>query len=385
MLAQTTLGEQYTKLAAAEVLGRIAARKAELAGRVCILGHHYQCDEVFQFADFTGDSLKLSRQAAQTHADTIVFCGVHFMAESADILTGGTRKVILPDLAAGCAMADMAEADDVEEALSRARAMAGGAKVVPVTYVNSSAAVKALTGRAGGACCTSSNARSVFEWALRPRNEGGAGADKVFAIPDQHLGRNTAVAMGHALGDCVLYDPRAEDGGLSEQELRHATFILWKGHCYVHQRFTVEQVRHVRTEQPDVTVIVHPECPHEVVAEADLSGSTEQILRAVADAPAESRWAVGTESNMVNRLAAEHPDRSVRVLSDTPALCKTMALIDPPHLLWVLDELSAGRVVNRITVPPDTAAAARVAVERMISIKAATGATAVGGGKGTKA
>ncbi len=378
MLSQTQLGEEYTELAPAEVVDRIARRKAELGSELCVLGHHYQRDEIFQFADFTGDSLKLSQQAAGAEARYIVFCGVHFMAETADVLTAPDRAVLLPNLSAGCPMADMADADDVEEAFDALGEAAGDARIVPITYVNSSAAVKALTGRGGGACCTSSNARNVFEWALRPADAGGGGGQKVLAIPDQHLGRNTAVAMGYTLGDCALYDPRQKAGGLTAQQVRQATFILWKGHCYVHQRFTVEQVRHVRRQRPDIQVIVHPECPREVVAEADLAGSTEQILRAVVDSPPGSSWAVGTEVNMVRRLAANSPDKYVRILSDTPAQCKTMACIDPPHLLWVLDHLAAGRVVNRVAVPEAIAADARIAVERMIAIKPTTGATRSG-------
>ena len=366
MLFQPPLDESYTEMPLAVALERITARKAELGERVCILGHHYQCDEVFRFADFTGDSLKLSKQAAAVTAGTIVFCGVHFMAESADILTGGERNVILPDLAAGCAMSGMAEVEDVSDALEHLQAAAGEAKVVPVTYVNSSAAIKAVTGSAGGACCTSSNARSVLAWALDP---AGAGGSKVFALPDQHLARNTAVDMGYSLGDCVVFDPRIENGGLTDEQIRDATFVLWKGHCYVHQKFTVEQIAHVRKLDPDVTVMVHPECPHDVVVAADRSGSTEQILRAVTDAPAGTSWAIGTESNMVHRLAANNPDKEVRVLSDTPALCMTMGRVDPAHLLWVLDNLAAGEIVNRVTVPPEVAADARIAVERMISIR----------------
>jgi quinolinate synthase len=368
VLHQPLIAEQCTQAPPGEVLERIARRKDELGEELCILGHHYQRDEIFRFADLTGDSLKLSRQAAGTEAKHIVFCGVHFMAESADILTPPDRAVILPNLAAGCPMADMADVDDVEEALEFLQTASGGAKVVPITYVNSSAAAKALTGRCGGACCTSSNARSVFEWALRPAAEGGAGADKILAVPDQHLARNTAVAMGCTLGDCAVYDPRQAGGGLTDKQAREATFILWKGHCYVHQRFTVEQVRHVRAERPGIQVIVHPECPHEVVVEADQAGSTEQILRAVTESPAGSAWAVGTEMNMVRRLAADNPGKYVRVLSDTPSLCKTMARIDPPHLLWVLDRLAEGEVANRVEVPDAVAADARIAVQRMIEI-----------------
>ena len=362
-------GDEYVKLPPAQAAERIRRLKRQLGAELCILGHHYQRDEIFDLADFTGDSLKLSQQAAGAAAKYIVFCGVHFMAETADILTSPDRAVLLPDLSAGCPMADMADADDVAEALEALRAVAGGAKVVPVTYVNSSAAAKAITGAAGGACCTSSNARSVFEWALRPAGVDGAGADKILAIPDQHLGRNTAVAMGYTLGDCVLYDPRQQAGGLTEKQVAQARFILWKGHCHVHQRFTVEQVRHVRQQRPEIKVIVHPECPYEIVAEADLAGSTEQILQAVADSPPASSWAVGTENNMVRRLAVNNGDKYIRVLSDTPPLCATMARINLPGLLWVLDNLAEGKLVNRVSVAEDIAAPARVAVERMISIK----------------
>ena len=376
MLLQQPLDAEYSQVQPAEALRRIARRKAQLGGKVCILGHHYQRDEVFQFADFTGDSLKLSQQSAGVAAPYIVFCGVHFMAESADVLTHADRAVILPDLSAGCPMADMADTDDVEEALGRVSAAAGGARVVPVTYVNSSAAVKAATGRAGGACCTSSNARNVFEWALRPAEEGGAGGGKVLAIPDEHLARNTAVAMGYGLDDCVVYDPAAQGGGLTDEQIRAATFILWKGHCYVHQRFTVQHVTEVRVACPGIRVIVHPECPYAVVQAADLSGSTEQILRAVKNSPPGTNWAVGTETNMVRRLAADHSDKFVRVLSNVPPFCRTMARIDPPHMLWVLDNLAAGRVVNRISVPPEIAADARLALERMLAVKASPEASA---------
>ena len=371
MAFQEPLDQTYVAMPEREVLARIAERKRQLAGEVCILGHHYQRDEIFQFADLTGDSLKLSRQAAQTDCRYIVFCGVHFMAESADILTPPDRAVILPELSAGCAMADMGEVDDVVECLQVVSRAAGGAKVVPVTYVNSSAAVKAVTGRAGGACCTSSNAAEVFQWALRDESEGGAGGQKVLAIPDQHLGRNTAVALGYELDDCVVYDPAQPNGGLSDEQIRRARFILWKGHCYVHQRFTVQQVQAVRQQRPDIKVMVHPECPYEVAQAADSFGSTEQILRAVNAAPAGSSWAIGTENNMVRRLAANNPDKFVRVLADTPPLCLTMARIDPPHLLWVLDNLSQGVVVNRITVPEQTARDARDALERMLAIRSA--------------
>ncbi len=362
------MDEKYTRMDSDEVLRLITERKGQLGGEVCILGHHYQRDEVFQFADFTGDSLVLSRQAAGTGAKYIVFCGVRFMAESADILTSDDCAVILPEMSAGCEMADLAKAEDVSAALERVSS-ATGATVVPITYVNSSAAVKAVTGRAGGACCTSGNARSVFEWAFQPKDSGGAGGAKILAAPDQHLARNTALAMGYGLDDCVLYDPAAPNGGLTDGQIRGAAFILWKGYCYVHQVFTVEQIERVRKARPDIKVIVHPECPHEVVAAADFAGSTEQILRAVADSPAGAGWAVGTEVNMVRRLATDNPDKYVRLLSDEPAVCTSMSRTDPQHLLWVLDNLAEGRIVNRIIVPEDVASDARAALERMISIK----------------
>ena len=370
MPAQRPLPAEYTEMSTDQCHRRIAERKARLGKSLCVLGHHYQRDEVIEHADFTGDSLKLSRLAAeQREARHIVFCGVHFMAESADIVSGPEQVVILPHAQAGCQMADMADADGVAAALDELAELTD-APVVPVTYVNSSAAIKALTGRSGGACCTSSNVRNVFQWALAPVGEGGAGAEKVLCVPDQHLGRNTAVAMGYAPADCVVYDPHLPHGGLTAADVAKATFILWKGHCYVHQKFTPEHVRAVRAEQAGIRVIVHPECPREVVALADASGSTEQIIRAVAGAPPGSRWAVGTESNLVNRLARRHGDRFIRVLSDAPALCAMMHRIDLPHLLWVLDRLAAGEVVNRVSVDAATAADARRALDRMLAIQA---------------
>ncbi|HUT61124.1 MAG TPA: quinolinate synthase NadA [Phycisphaerae bacterium] len=375
MRAQEDLPAKYTQMSDAELCERIAAAKAALGESLCILGHHYQRDEVIQFADLTGDSLKLSQLAAeQRDARYIVFCGVHFMAESADILTGPDQVVCLPNLQAGCTMADMADEPAVATALEEVGALAG-AKIVPVTYVNSTAAIKALTGRAGGACCTSSNVRNVFVWALRPVSEGGAGAGKVFAVPDQHLGRNTAVAMGYTPDDCAVYDPALPNGGLTADAVRRATFILWKGHCYVHQVFTPQQVRDVRAGRPGIFVIVHPECPREVVQLADAAGSTEQIIRAVEQAKPGSSFAIGTESNLVNRLAKRHKDRFVRVLSGFSAICRQMGTIDLPHLLWVLDNLVEGKVVNQVSVPRETTADAKVALQRMIDIKAVPGVT----------
>jgi quinolinate synthase len=367
MPQQAPLHEKYLAMSPAELQDRIARRKEELGRSLCILGHHYQSDEIVELADFVGDSLKLSQQAAsQKEAQYIVFCGVHFMAESAAVLSAPHQAVCLPNLFAGCNMADMADATDVQAALEELRDRCGQ-PIVPVTYVNSTAAVKAVTARAGGACCTSSNARNVFEWALRPHSQGGAGAKKVFAIPDQHLGRNTAVAMGYSARDCVVCDPRLRSGGIADDDLKRATFILWKGHCYVHQVFKPDHVRNVRMTQPGIFVIVHPECPYEVVSLSDASGSTEQIVRAVGAGNPGGKWAIGTESNLVNRLARRHGDRLVRILSNVPSFCAMMGRIDLRHLLWVLDNLAEGRIVNRITVPPEIAADARVALDHMIS------------------
>ena len=352
-----------------ELIRRIADRKAELGASLCVLGHHYQSDDVIQFADFTGDSLKLSQLAAgQKEAKYIVFCGVHFMAESADILSDADQIVCLPNLQAGCAMADLAEDRAVAAALEEVGRLTE-AKVVPISYVNSTAAIKAVTAREGGACCTSGNVANVFRWALASTSDGGAGAEKVFAIPDHHLGRNTAVAMGYSPADCALYDPNLPNGGLKREEVERATFLLWKGHCYVHQHFRPEHVESVRKAWPDITVIVHPECPHEVVQLADSAGSTEQIIRAIDAAKPGSRWAVGTESSLVQRLARQYPDQFIRVLSDAPATCVQMKQIDLPHLLWVLDHLAEQAVVNQIRVPAEIASEARIALQRMIDIR----------------
>jgi quinolinate synthase len=360
------LPREYHDLSNEELLTRIAERKKQLGARLCILGHHYQRDEVIQFADHRGDSLKLSQIASrQREAKYIVFCGVHFMAESADILAADDQVVCLPNLRAGCAMADQADEDAVATALKELTAMAGeGETVMPISYVNSTAAVKALTGRAGGACCTSSNVRKVFEWAL---NAGGA--TKILAIPDQHLAKNTAVAMGYAESDCVLYDPNLPNGGLNAGQVQAAKFILWKGFCYVHQVFRPEHVQAVRAATPGVKVIVHPECPREVVALADEAGSTSRIIQAIAEAPAGSAWAVATEANLVHRLAQQYQDKHIRLLGDTaPANCVQMARIDLPHLLWCLDAIAAGTPANVIRVPKDVAAEAKLALQRMIEI-----------------
>ena len=369
MLTQERLPEIYWELSAAKLEQKISEHKERFGKSLCILAHHYQWDEVIQFADFTGDSLKLSQLAAQqTDAKYIVFCGVHFMAESADILSGEHQIVCLPNLLSGCPMADMATEDAVSTAIEEIAAMTD-AKVVPITYVNSTAAIKAITARAGGSCCTSSNVRNVFEWAFRSKAQGGAGAEKILAIPDQHLGRNTAVAMGCALEDCELYDPALPNGGLAREKTGRARFFLWKGHCYVHQRFRPEHVEHIRSLRDASTIIVHPECPREVVALADATGSTEQIIRAVAGGRPGTRWVIGTESHLVDRLGREHPDKFIRVLSDAPSTCTQMSLIDLPHIVWVLDNLAAGKVVNQVSVDPQVRADARMALRRMVEIK----------------
>ena len=375
METQIPLPSEYTHTESGRLQQRIAEHKERVGPKLCILGHHYQRDEVIQFADFTGDSLKLSQLAAgQTDAEFIVFCGVHFMAESADIVSSAAQQVILPNLHAGCAMAEMADVEDVAAAMEEVSALAG-ASVIPISYVNSTADIKALTARAGGACCTSSNVRNVFEWALRPTADGGAGAGKIFCIPDQHLGRNTAIAMGYGADGSCVYDPHLPDGGLTQADIERATFILWKGHCYVHQFFSAAHVAAVRKAHPDIRVIVHPECPREVVELADASGSTSQIITAIEAAEAGSKWAVGTESNLVNRLARRHKDKFICVLNQASAACTQMCRIDLPHLLWALDGIASGQIVNRIIVPPETAADARIALQRMIDIKPVTQVT----------
>jgi quinolinate synthase len=345
------------------LVARARAAKHALGSSLFVLGHHYQRDEVIQFADVTGDSFKLAREAAaRPDARYVVFCGVHFMAESADILTGDHQQVVLPDLAAGCSMADMASYDQVEECWEVLEDAGIADQVVPVTYMNSSAAIKAFVGRHGGTVCTSSNAKRALEWAL------GKGS-KVLFLPDQHLGRNTAVLeMGMSLSDCVVYNPRRPDGGLSPAELRSATMILWRGHCSVHGRFAAECVDEVRARIPGVNVIVHPECRHEVVTRADLIGSTERIISTIRQAPAGSSWAVGTELNLVQRLAAENPDKTVVFLDRTVCFCSTMNRIDLPHLVWALESLADGTVVNQIQVEEETACFARSALDQMLAL-----------------
>jgi quinolinate synthase len=361
---QAPLPEAYTNATPDELAARIASAKATLGSRVFILGHHYQRDEVMRWADARGDSFGLSRLAADRHdAEFVVFCGVHFMAESADILTAPSQAVLLPDLNAGCSMADMADIDSVEEAWDSISAVTDISRVVPITYMNSSAALKAFVGREGGAVCTSSNARAVLDWAF-----GERGADKVLFFPDQHLGRNTGVQMGYGLDEMVVWNPRRELGGLYERDIKEARFLLWKGHCSVHQRFTPAHIEAFRAAHPSGLVVVHPECSHDVVALADQVGSTDFIIRAVEAAPAGSVIGVGTEIHLVQRLDNETPDKTIVSLDPLVCPCSTMFRIDAAHLCWVLENLVEGRVVNQITVDEETAKWAKVALERMLAI-----------------
>jgi quinolinate synthase len=358
---QGALPDRYTAATQEQLESWIGEAKAALGDRLLILGHHYQREEVMRWADARGDSFGLSRLAAGSTAEYIVFCGVHFMAESADILTGGERTVILPDLNAGCSMADMADLDSVEEAWDALAAVTDIERVVPITYMNSSAALKAFVGRHGGAVCTSSNARAVVTWAL-------SRGDKLLFFPDQHLGRNTGYQLGLGASDMRVWDPKRELGGLEEVDVKEATLLLWKGHCSVHQRFKVAHVEAFRAEHPDGLVVVHPECAHEVIDVADQVGSTDFIIKAVAAAPAGAVIGVGTEIHLVQRLAAEHPDRTVVSLDPLVCPCSTMFRIDAAHLAWVLENLVEGTVVNQIMVDGDTAEWARVALERMLAI-----------------
>jgi quinolinate synthase len=355
------LPEFYVTLSERELEQRIASAKAELGSRLIILGHHYQRDEVVKFADFRGDSLKLSQLAAdRPEAKYIVFCGVHFMAESADILSADHQVVVLPDLNAGCSMADMADLEQVEvcwEELNRAT----GANIVPVTYINSTAAIKAFVGRKAGAVCTSSNCARVMEWAL------GRG-EKALFLPDEHLGRNTGYRMGIPLEQMAVWDPREEAGGLSQDDMRKAHLILWKGHCSVHLRYQPRHVEHARQMHSGIRIIAHPECSWEVCQLADEVGSTEYIVKRIVESPPGSEWAVGTEIHLVNRLAAEHRDRLIIPLDDCVCMCSTMYRISPQHLCWTLESLVAGEVVNQITVDSETKRWARLALDRMLEI-----------------
>ena len=341
---------------------RIAAAKARLGRDVVILGHHYQRDEVVQFADFRGDSLKLSFQASQADGRYIVFCGVHFMAESADILRRQHQTVILPDLNAGCSMADMADIGQVEACWTELSSLVDTRKVIPVTYMNSTAAIKAFTGKHGGSICTSSNAAAVMNWAF----EGG---EKVLFLPDEHLGRNTGYRMGIPLDQMIVWDPYQDFGGNTPEAIRNARVILWKGYCSVHQRFTPQQVERVRRQHPGIRVIVHPECRFEVAQAADQIGSTEGIITAIQASPAGTEWAVGTEIHLVNRLSKELKNHKVISLDPSVCVCTTMFRITPQHLLWALENLGEGNVVNRISVDERTRHHARVALDRMLSLR----------------
>jgi quinolinate synthase len=357
--------EDYFGLSDDELNRRITEVRRELGSRLVILGHHYQRDDVIIHADYTGDSFKLAKLAAERpEADFIVFCGVHFMAESADILRPGDQKVILPDLGAGCSMADMASVEQVEDAWEQLEAIGviGDFRVVPITYMNSTAAIKAFCGRNGGIVCTSSNAVPLFEKCLKE-------ADKLFFFPDQHLGRNTGIKFGIPLDEMVVWDPHKEFGGNTEEQIRNARLILWKGHCSVHGRFKLWHVEQVRKEVPGIKVLVHPECVYEVVQASDLNGSTEFIIKTLEQAPAGSKWAIGTEVNLVNRLIKEFPDKHVQLLAPDLCMCSTMYRIAPQNLAWALESLIAGEVVNQITVGEETARWARVALDRMLAIK----------------
>jgi quinolinate synthase len=360
---QGPLPERYSIASADELDEMIGAAKDALGSRVFILGHHYQRDEVMRWADARGDSFGLSRlAAAQKEAEYIVFCGVHFMAESADVLTGAHQQVVLPDLNAGCSMADMADIDQVEEAWEELARVVDIDGVVPVTYMNSSAALKAFVGQHGGAVCTSSNARAVLTWALQA-------GERVLFFPDQHLGRNTGYQLGFGADDMAVWNPRLAMGGLSDVEVKGSTLLLWKGHCSVHQRFRPEHVEAFRAEHPDGIVMVHPECAHDVVELGDVVGSTDAIIRAVEAAPLGSVIGVATEIHLVNRLHNESPaETTVVCLDPLVCPCSTMSRIDPQHLAWILEGLVEGEVRNRIVVDEATAASARVALKRMLAI-----------------
>lgn len=346
-----------------ELVDRAKKARAALGDKAMILGHHYQRDEVIQFADITGDSFKLAQAAAaNTSAEYIFFCGVHFMAESADILTSENQKVILPDLAAGCSMADMASAAQVDECWKVLTELGIATKTIPVTYMNSTAAIKSFTGKNGGTVCTSSNAKRAMSWAFEK-------GEKILFLPDQHLGRNTAVlSLGLTLDDCVLWNPWKPRGGLTDDQIRKAKVILWRGHCSVHGRFSIDNVKDIRERVPGVKVLVHPECQNDVVSAADVVGSTEAIINTVATSPAGSKWAIGTELNLVQRLANANPDKTILFLDKTICYCSTMNRIDLPHLVWAMETLVNGRLVNQIKVDSETALNAKVALERMLAL-----------------
>ncbi len=361
---QQPLPVEITRLTPEETDARIATARRCLGEDLLLLGHHYQRDEIIKWADFRGDSLKLSQLAAEhPEAKTIIFCGVHFMAESADILTTEEQVVILPNMNAGCSMADMASSRQVEACWEDLATVTDTSRIVPITYVNSTAALKAFVGRNGGASCTSSNARKVVEWAL----ERG---DKLLFFPDQHLGRNTAVGLGlDPEQDMLLWDPHKPFGGVTVEEVQAKRVLLWKGHCSVHGRFTAEQIAKARADYPTVRVMVHPECPLDVVQASDLYGSTEAIIKAVTESPSGSVWAIGTEVNLVSRLAHEQPDKTIFCLDPVVCPCSTMYRIHPHYLLWTMENLLEGRVVNQVKVPPAIAADARLALDRMLAIR----------------
>ena len=338
------------------------ARKA-LGAKAMVLGHHYQRDEVIAFADIRGDSFKLAQAAAENSAaEFIFFCGVHFMAESADILTTKSQKVILPDLAAGCSMADMATASQVQDCWQVLEKLGVAKKTIPITYMNSSAAIKAFTGKNHGAVCTSSNAARAMKWAFEK-------GEKILFLPDQHLGRNTAVlSLGLTLSDCVTYNPWKPNGGLTDEQIKNAKVILWRGHCSVHGRFTVGNIEDVRVKLPGVKVLVHPECQHDVVSNADVVGSTEMIIKTVTNSPAGAKWAIGTELNLVQRLANENPDKQIVFLDKTVCYCSTMNRIDLPHLVWAMESLVSGRLINQIKVDDEVAKYAKVALDQMLAL-----------------
>ncbi len=346
-----------------KLVERAIKARAKLGDRAMVLGHHYQRDEVIDFADIRGDSFKLAQAAANnSSAEYIVFCGVHFMAESADILTSEFQKVILPDLAAGCSMADMASAAQVNQCWDQLTKLNIAAQTIPITYMNSSAAIKSFTGKNGGAVCTSSNAERAMRWAFEK-------GEKILFLPDQHLGRNTAVLkLGLSLNDCVVWNPWKPNGGLTDEEIKQAKVILWRGHCSVHGRFSIENVKQVRNLLPGVKVLVHPECKNEVVAAADVVGSTEMIIKTVEESAPGSKWAIGTELNLVQRLANENPDKEVVFLDKTVCYCSTMNRIDLPHLVWTLESLVDGNIVNQIKVEKETAKFAKVALDRMLAL-----------------
>ncbi len=346
-----------------DLVARATAARAALGDRAIVLGHHYQRDEVIAFADITGDSFKLAQAAqAQSTAEYVIFCGVHFMAESSDILTSDRQKVILPDLAAGCSMADMATASQVDQCWNTLSELGIANTTIPVTYMNSSAAIKSFTGEHGGTVCTSSNAESAMRWAFTQ-------GEKVLFLPDQHLGRNTAVkSLGLSLEDCVLWNPWKPMGGLTENEIKNAKVILWRGHCSVHGRFSKESIDDVRSRIADVKILVHPECTHEVVTNADVVGSTEFIIKTIEAAPAGSEWAIGTEFNLVSRLAKAHPDKTIVFLDKTLCYCSTMNRIDLPHLVWAMESLVAGHVVNQISVDDTVKKFSQLALERMLAL-----------------